>query len=183
MKAALFIGLILIGGTASAGRFLSAVVSENGSTLTISSGTTTEKAPKTRVDQDGFGVPKISTDGRSVGWTVLIANCCTSYPLPRALVIYQQGKAPRTFDATFSIWHWHFLRGGTAIAYAESLPHGLVPTFYQLVRIRDGKTLSGFQCWPGGMEGGPVEATHKPEGKIPSWVQAFPPDDCRPAER
>jgi hypothetical protein len=175
--------LVFVGSAAQASGFRSAIVSEDGARITMYSGGRAEYAPRTHPDQNGFGEPKISANRKVVGWTVLVANCCTSYPLPRALVLYQHGKPARILTPTFSIWEWYFLPDGRSVAYMESLPHGLVPTFYQLARISDGKTVASFECWPGGMEGGPPEPTHKPEGGIPGWVQAFKPDDCRAAPK
>src|SRR5262249_166278 len=38
-------------------------------------------------DQVGFDKVAISPDGRVVGWLALYPNCCTSYPIPLALVL------------------------------------------------------------------------------------------------
>ena len=41
---------------------------------------------------------KIAEDGRTVGWTVLYDNCCTSYPIPLLLVIYKDGKVQQRLN-------------------------------------------------------------------------------------
>jgi len=179
MRAPLLLSLALVCSAAHAGVFQPPVVSEDSSELLLFTADTGVSAPETHEDQDGFEDPQVSPDGQSVGWIALVASCCTSYPLPRAIVIYRDGEVVQKFDADQSIWEWRFAQGGEAVAYAESVPHGLVPTYYHLKRISDGKTLSSFECYPGGMEGGPLDATYEPEGDIPEWVKAFRPDACR----
>jgi hypothetical protein len=41
--------------------------------------------------QVGFDAIQVAADQRAVGWVALFPNCCTSYPIPLALVVYSNG--------------------------------------------------------------------------------------------
>src|SRR5437868_13894411 len=53
--------------------------------------------PRKKAEQVGFDQAAISADHRSIGWLALYPNCCTSYPIPLALVVLTEGKE-RMFD-------------------------------------------------------------------------------------
>jgi hypothetical protein len=58
------------------------IVTESRRTITIDK-------PK---EAEGFDSIQISGDRRHVGWLEEWPNCCTSYPIPRKLVIYSNGR-------------------------------------------------------------------------------------------
>jgi hypothetical protein len=86
-------------------------------------------APKDK-DQAGFDSPQISSDGKTVGWLAL-------FPFPRpdpsdydpgpiagSLVLYRDGRILHTFETEQIFWVWHFLRGGSQVAYSTGPTHG-----------------------------------------------------------
>ena len=127
-------------------------------------------APRTEVDQQGFDAPHVSADGRSAGWLVLEANCCTSYPLPTSVVVFREGKFVRRFGEGMAIWAWAFAAHGQAVAYRQRAPHGISTIAYTLRNIADGRLLDEFDCFPkeGTPEGQPVPYGYA--GKVPDWV-------------
>jgi len=51
-----------------------------------------EILPKKEDQQVGFSSPRVSDDGRSVGWLTEFPSCCTSYPIPLKLMILTNGR-------------------------------------------------------------------------------------------
>jgi hypothetical protein len=43
-------------------------------------------------DQVSGETPVVAPDHQTVGWSVNMPNCCTSYPIPTTLVIWKSGK-------------------------------------------------------------------------------------------
>ena len=154
-----------------AGEYLSVVTTDDLRTVTITTAYGSVLAPRTLPDQEGFDTVLISPDGARVGWLALTANCCTSYPLPTALVIVQHGKVIRTFAESSPIFDWRFARRGQAVIYRQSWPHGLVPTIYKLRRISDGKTLAVLTCYPAGLLKESTGPIYDPAGKLPRWLE------------
>src|SRR5262245_58428176 len=75
-------------------------------------------------DQVGFDKVAISPDGRVVGWLALYPNCCTSYPIPLALVLYSNGRT-RTFKGNeLPVWRWRFEAEGRQVAFEQETVHG-----------------------------------------------------------
>lgn len=163
---------------AHAGPYKSVVTAPDMATLTIQSTHGDMVAPHTLQDQRGFGEPRIAPDGAAVGWLALVDTCCTSYPLPMALVLFKQGKVFRTITEAQPIFAWQFARKGTAVAYMQTYPHGLVPYAYKLRRISDGKLLQQFTCTP--VNDMPdTEPTYQNSGPVPAWVWSLAADaDC-----
>ena len=50
----------------------------------------------------------VSADRKVVAWSVLVKNCCTSYPIPTSVVVYRNGKT-FTVSTGQMIWQWHFV--------------------------------------------------------------------------
>lgn len=144
-----FIAAIAV-SPASFGAVTSFNLSEDESSLSIQlSDGTTFVAPRTNAQQVAFGNVKVSPKGQYVGWTAAFSNCCTSYPLPRSLVIHDGTRVVRTIEPEdFSIFEWSFSRDGRSFVYARELPHGNSPRFYRWIRIQDGKVLGEFECFP-----------------------------------
>jgi hypothetical protein len=57
----------------------------------------------------------ISPDHRTVGWSVLVDNCCTSYPVPVTLILYRSGKKIALASGQ-TVWKWHFMANGDRLA-------------------------------------------------------------------
>jgi hypothetical protein len=136
--------------SASFGTVSSFNLTEDESSLSIKlSDGATIVAPKTNAEQVAFGNVKVSPKGQYIGWTVAFSNCCTSYPLPRSLVIHDGTRVVRIIEPEdFSIFTWSFSRDGRSFVYKRELPHGSSPRFYHWIRIQDGKTLGEFECLP-----------------------------------
>ena len=128
------------------------------------------EAPKTSPEQEGFDQPHLASSRPLAGWVALMPNCCTSYPLPLAVVTMKGGKVLRTFEMVPPVWAWSFARHDTAVATRQALPHGVTSLIYQLHRLSDGQQLEEFVCTPkeGGAPGTPVQLEY--EGTVPDWV-------------
>ena len=99
----------------------------------------------------------ISPDRKTVGWSVLVENCCTSYPIPTSVVVHRKGKTS-TISTGQMIWRWHFL-GNERLALLSGPVHGWAATA-NLYSLRTGKIL---ESWNG-------------KGDAPDWAQAWEND-------
>lgn len=125
------------------------------------------KAPLTHAEQSGFSNAQISPNRKLIGWTVDFANCCTSYPLPRALVVHDGQRVVLNVPADLSIFKWRFSKDSASIVFQREYPHGNDPISFHWVRIRDGVELGEFTCYPLGnpdFSGKPI--------KPPRWTGA-----------
>src|SRR5262249_21090826 len=66
----------------------------------------------------------ISPDRRTVGWLAMYSNCCTSYPIPLALVLYSDGKTREFTGTGLPIWRWAFQNEGKQVAFEQETVHG-----------------------------------------------------------
>src|SRR5215475_13686573 len=98
--------------------------------------------PARAPDQVGFDKPAISADGTTVGWLALYPNCCTSYPIPLALVIYRDGKVRHTFGERFPIWKWRFEANGKQVAFAQETVHGHLGVHFELRDVETGQLIA-----------------------------------------
>lgn len=104
-------------------------------------------APHTSAEQDGFSDVKIAPNRRYIGWTVTFGNCCTSYPLPRSLVVHDGNRVVRiATPESLSIFDWNFSKDSQSFVFQRELPHGNSPHFFRWVRISDGRLLGKFDC-------------------------------------
>lgn len=132
------------------------------------------RAPKLS-KQIAFDSPRVSPDGKRVGWLTLMPNCCTSYPVPMALVILKGDKIERVIKEDQCIFEWTFERGGSAVAYWSSALHGTDYKAFVLRDIRSGKVLDRYTI--------PESELVDPTGEAkradavdaaPSWVKEVP---------
>ena len=101
-----------------------AFAEHDGSVHVMKSGGQTDSVPKEK-DQVGSSMIKIAEDGRTVGWTVLYDNCCTSYPIPLLLVIYKDGKVQQRLNKGGQmIYDWGFRASGKQVAFCTGTTHG-----------------------------------------------------------
>lgn len=170
MRALLLALSMLLALPAGATRYRGVTLASDQTTLTLHTDRGDVAAPHTDKDQQGFDQPRVSPDGRTVGWLELVSGCCASYPLPGSLVVFRDGKLVRRFGEALVIWDWAFSPDGTAVAYRERAPHGISTISYTLRRIDDGRLLAQFYCYPkeGTPEGQPVPYVY--DGKVPDWV-------------
>ncbi|HEX7499015.1 MAG TPA: hypothetical protein VF524_01795 [Polyangia bacterium] len=120
-------------------------------------------APK-QGDQVAFQAPKIAPGGLYAGWLALSSFCCTSYPIPLALIVLDTQGQLHAFQGQQATFGWCFERGGTAVAYKRAFLHGATPELYELRRIRDGALLRSFEV--------PLEVStgEAPMPKLPEWA-------------
>jgi hypothetical protein len=60
-------------------------------------------------DQVSSDAPAVALDHETVGWLVLVPNCCTSYPVPVVLVIYRSGRIVQQIGDGMMVYKWQFL--------------------------------------------------------------------------
>jgi hypothetical protein len=73
--------------------------------------------------QVGYENILVAGDERTVGWSVLVENCCTSYPIPTAIVLYRDGKKT-IISPPQMIYQWRFIGRGDRIAVLFGPVHG-----------------------------------------------------------
>lgn len=117
--------------------------------------------------QVGCDKIQISPDGQSVGWVALYPNCCTSYPIPLALVVYSNGVKRSYSGNGVPIWRWRFMDEGRRVAFQQETVHGGFSINYELRDVRTGELVSEYEP-----EYGP-DNQPLPEQKEPAWVVAF----------
>lgn len=113
--------------------------------------------PQKDNDQVGFERPAISDDRTTVGWLALYPNCCTSYPIPLALVLYRNGAVLRTFGGGLPIWKWRFEADGAQVAFAQETVHGHLGVHFELREIESGGLIA--------------EHDGDPEPNAPKWIR------------
>jgi len=140
-------------------------LSENEATLLIHmSDGSMLPAPYTSAEQEGFSNVQISPDRRYIGWTATFGNCCTSYPLPRSLVVHDGSRVVRIAGPeNLSIFSWHFSPNSQSFVFQRELPHGNSPHFFRWLRISDGKLLGEFDCDVIDPENQPGRYSHPPK--------------------
>jgi hypothetical protein len=127
-----------------------------------------------QVQVEGTGV---SEDGRRVGWLVDMPNCCTSYEVPKILVIFKNGNVERIFDEGQCIFDWAFVRKGAAVAYYTSVLHGSDFKSFFLRDIRTGALLATYDYPESGYDQDPDPARSAAIAAAPAWVRAISSSD------
>ena len=90
----------------------------------------------------GFSDVQLAADRQTLGWTVDVENCCTSYPIPLRVVIFRRGKVLHTFAQGQMVWSWMFSWGGERLALVFGPTHGAEVGDYRLYDVQTGKLLS-----------------------------------------
>lgn len=90
----------------------------------------------------GFSDVHLAADQQTLGWTIDVENCCTSYPIPLRVVIFRHRKVLRTFEQGQMVWSWMFLGGGKRLAAVFGPTHGTEVGDYRLYDVQSGKLLS-----------------------------------------
>ena len=118
--------------------------------------------------QRSWGTPLISPDRRAIGVTALHANCCTSYDLPLALVVYSRGTTHRFRGNGLPIFDWHFADRGTHVAYGQQPAHFGCSVRYQLREITSERLIDAANV--------PEPCAEDPSPgpmQLPTWVAAL----------
>jgi hypothetical protein len=92
-------------------------------------------------DQSGFSQVAISPDRNYIGWLALFPTCCTSYPVPLALVVMNRRGEVRKFDGAQATFAWCFF-GKAAVATRREPLHGPPLETYELWEIKTGRRLA-----------------------------------------
>ena len=134
--------------------------------ITTADGVTTV-LPK-RPGQRSWGTPALSEDGRAAGLQELHPNCCTSYDLPLALVVFSEGTAHRFTGNGLPIFAWHFADQGTRVAYGQEPAHFGCAIHYELREIASERLIDSADvpqpC---------AENRTPPSRALPGWVTAL----------
>ena len=83
---------------------------------------------------------RVAADKRTVAWSVLVENCCTSYPIPISVVVYR-GARRVVMAPGQMVWQWHFEKDGAQIAMLWGPVHGFASAA-SLYDTRTGKLLT-----------------------------------------
>jgi hypothetical protein len=84
----------------------------------------------------------LSPDGHTVGWSILYKNCCTSYPIPTAVVTFRNDKKSY-ISSPQMIHNWNFVGRGEQIAVLFGPVHGN-PSGVNLYDTRTGKLVDSW---------------------------------------
>ena len=105
--------------------------------------------------QVGCLEPVIARDKRTVAWSVLVDNCCTSYPVATAVVVHRNRRKV-VLSTGQMIYGWQFVGDGKRIAVLSGPVHGSATGVY-LYDSRSGKLVA---MWQG-------------KGKPPKWAERW----------
>lgn len=97
----------------------------------------------------------IAADGRTVGWSVLVENNGTSYPIAISVVLYRDNQQTVISPAQ-AVWEWRFIDGGKRVAVLSVPVHG---------GAREAKLHDAH--------GGKVLATWEGKGTAPEWAKGW----------
>lgn len=90
----------------------------------------------------GFSGVQLAEDRQTIGWTINVENCCTSYSIPVSLVIFRHRQILHTFDLGQMVWSWMFIKGGDRVAVVSGPTHGPEIGDYCLYNARTGKLIA-----------------------------------------
>jgi hypothetical protein len=112
-----------------------------------------------------FEKPELSINQRAVGSRAFYRNCCTSYEIPLALVVYADGRTHRFTGSGLPIFLWHFADAGTLIAFGQEPVHFGCSVHYELREIRSERLVDSADVpEPCGQDPNPQPV------KVPDWV-------------
>jgi hypothetical protein len=92
-----------------------------------------------------LSAPKVSDDGKRVGWLVNLPNCCTSYPIPVLLVVFKDGVVERVMEDGPAIYDWTFVNKGTAVSYGTGALHSTNYRSFYLPRHSHGPVAGNIR--------------------------------------
>jgi hypothetical protein len=152
------VSLILISSFTEAATFGSVGLSDDASVLTVrmTDGTVLSPRPETdRFDkeQSEFVAPKISEDGKFVGWLAAYPGLGASYAMTAELVMMDLRRRLHHFHGDWAlVGAWCFPNEPGEVVLAVSFSHGLTEHDVQLRRIDDDKLLARYRIPSGGQE-------------------------------
>lgn len=93
-------------------------------------------------NQEGFSDVQLAEDRQTIGWAEMYDNCCTSYSVPLAVVLYRSGKVRCHLQSGQMMWNWMFLKRGARVAIVWGPTHGPEIGDYRLYDVKSCKVLS-----------------------------------------
>jgi len=125
--------------------YKAAEISEDQSSLILTSSDGSQFAAPRFAEQVAYGRPLISPDGKSVGWLALYPNCCTSYPIPLKLVVLDASRNLHTFDGIkLAIFNWCFLPNSNSVVYSQTVVHGSDFQHFEWRAVSDRRLLGKY---------------------------------------
>ena len=103
-----------------------------------------EILPKKEDEQVGFSRPRVSDNGRSVGWLAEFQNSSTSYPIPLKLMILTNGGMQAFTGSGLPIWRWAFRDRGRRFAFEQETVHGGFGIHYELRDAATGRLIDEY---------------------------------------
>lgn len=90
----------------------------------------------------GFSDVQLAEDRQTLGWTINVENCCTSYSIPLSVVVLRNKHVFHSFDTGQMVWSWMFVRRGEQVAIVFGPTHGPEVGDYRLYDVETGKLKS-----------------------------------------
>ncbi len=138
--------LLALFSTGAWADFVGVQLSDGGSHLVITSDDGSQFSAPMYSEQVGFQQPRLSANGKYVGWLALYPNCCTSYPIPLRLVVLDASHRLHTFEGIeLAIFKWGFLPRSTSVAYMQTVVHGSNFEHFEARSIRGGGLLAEYE--------------------------------------
>jgi len=94
--------------------------------------------------QVGFEQAAISANGRAVGWLALFPNATTSYPIPLALVVLENGRRREFRGEGLPIRQWAFSPDGKQVRFRQETVHGGLGIHYEQRDVATGRLVAQF---------------------------------------
>ena len=114
-----------------------------------------EQLIRTRKGHVGCEHLIVADDGKTIAWSALVKNCCTSYPIPTSVIVYRNQKQSIISPGQM-IWDWHFIDKGDRLAILSGPVHG-EPATAALYNANNARVLAR---WEG-------------KGTAPTWASAW----------
>jgi hypothetical protein len=90
----------------------------------------------------GFSGVQLAEDRRTLGWTIDVEDCCTSYAIPMGLIVFRNKHVLHTFYPGLEVWEWMFVQRGVRVAVVSGPTHGTDVGDHRLYDVRTGKLIS-----------------------------------------
>ena len=105
---ALVLAITLFIAHAASGQTVARAYADNDGKAHVAFANGVDKIIKPQPEQVGCADVSVADDGRTVGWSVLVQNCCTSYPISTSIVVYKDGHQ-HVITTRQMIWKWRFI--------------------------------------------------------------------------
>ncbi len=172
-RLAALVFLILISSCTEAATFDSITLSEDGSVLTVRMTDGTVVTPRLETgrfdkEQSQFVSPKISGDGKYVGWLAAYHELGASYAMTAELAVMDLSQRLHYFHGNWGlVSEWCFPNRPGQVVFAVSFSHGVTEHDVELRRIDDEKLLARYLIPPVWQDG--AQAL----GNAPDWFKCI----------